>query len=59
MLNDLQPLIEYGDFSRVDMRVGRIVRVEDFPKARNSSYKIWVDFGELGIKRSSAQLTNH
>jgi len=41
------------------MRVGRIVKVEDFPKAKNPSYKIWVDFGELGVKRSSAQLTKY
>jgi len=52
-------LIEYHDFSRVDMRVGRIVKVEDSPKAKNPSYKIWVDFGELGVKRSSAQLTKY
>ena len=41
------------------MRVGRIAKIEDFPKAKNSSYKIWVDFGELGVKRSSAQLTKY
>jgi len=41
------------------MRVGRIVKVEDFSKAKNPSYKIWVDFGELGVKRSSAQLTKY
>jgi len=49
--------IEYADFDKVDIRVGRIVKVEDFPKARKPSYKIWVDFGEFGIKKSSAQLT--
>jgi tRNA-binding protein len=54
-----EPPIEYHDFSRVDMRVGRIVKVEDFSKAKNPSYKIWVDFGELGVKRSSAQLTKY
>lgn len=54
-----EPSIEYHDFSRVDMRVGRIVKVEDLPKAKNPSYKIWVDFGELGVKRSSAQLTKY
>jgi len=56
-LTDLQAPIEYRDFSKVDMRVGRVVRVEDFPEARNPSYKIWVDFDEIGVKRSSAQLT--
>jgi len=54
-----QPPIESGDFARVDMRVGRIVKVEDSPKAKNSSHNIWVDFGELGVKRSSAQLTKY
>jgi tRNA-binding protein len=41
------------------MRVCRIVRVEDFPKANNPSYKIWVDFGEVGVKKTSAQLTRY
>ena len=59
MMATAQPPIQYDDFARVDMRVGRIVRVEDFPKAKNPSYKIWVDFGELGVKRSSAQLTKY
>lgn len=59
VLANLQPTIEYNDFSRVDMRVGHVIRVEDFPKAKNPSYKIWVDFGELGVKRTSAQLTKY
>ena len=49
--------IVYADFDKVEIRVGCIVRVEDFPKARKPSYKIWVDFGEFGIKKASAQLT--
>src|SRR5438093_482699 len=49
--------ISYDDFDRVDVRVGRIVRVEDFPKARKPAYKLWIDFGPLGVKRSSVQLT--
>ena len=49
--------ISYDDFSKVDIRVGRIVNVEDFPKARNPAFKIWVDLGELGVKKSSARLT--
>lgn len=49
--------IPYEHFAQVDIRVGRIVKVEDFPKARRPSYKLWIDFGPLGIKRSSAQIT--
>ena len=52
--------ITFGDFQKVDMRVGRIVEVEDFPEARNPAWKLRVDFGaELGVKRSSAQITNY
>jgi tRNA-binding protein len=52
--------ISYDDFDRVDMRVGEIVEVQDFPRARNPSYKIRVYFGEeIGEKWSSAQLTNY
>ncbi len=49
--------IEYRDFSNVDMRVGRVVRVEDFPKARRPAYKLWIDFGTFGVKKTSAQIT--
>lgn len=49
--------ISFNDFQKVDIRVGTITQVEDFPKARNPAYKIWVDLGELGIKKSSAQVT--
>jgi tRNA-binding protein len=48
----------YGDFLKFDIRVGRVVRVEDFPKARKAAYKLWIDFGALGVKRSSAGITN-
>lgn len=46
-------------FDRIDMRVGRVVACEPFPEARKPSYKLTIDFGPLGIKRSSAQLTIH
>ena len=49
--------ITYGDFERVDIRVGKVIRVEDFPKARKPAYKLWIDFGNFGVKKSSAQIT--
>jgi tRNA-binding protein len=50
--------LSFDDFLKVDVRVGRIVRVEDFPKARKPAYRLWVDFGpELGQRKTSAQLT--
>ena len=52
--------IDYDQFAAVDMRVGRIVTVEDFPEARKPAWKLTIDFGsELGEKRSSAQITNY
>lgn len=54
------PQITWGDFARLDIRVGRIIRAEPFPEARNPSYRLWVDFGEgIGEKRSAAQITVH
>ena len=52
--------ISYADFEKVDIRVGRITRAEPFPEAKKPAYKLWVDFGgEIGEKRSSAQVTVH
>ena len=49
--------ITYDHFEKVDIRAGRITRVEDFPKARKPAYKLWIDFGAFGVKKSSAQIT--
>jgi len=52
--------ITFDDFLKVDMRVGRIVEVEDFPEARRPAWKLRVDFGpDIGVKRSSAQIKNY
>ena len=50
--------ISYEEFNKVDLRIGTIIEVNDFIKARNPSYKIVIDFGNLGIKKSSAQITH-
>lgn len=53
-------MIEWVDFAKVDVRVGRIVEVSEFPEARNPAWKLRIDFGpEIGVKRSSAQITNY
>ena len=52
--------ITFDEFLKVDMRVGRVVAVEDFPEARKPAWKLTIDFGpELGTRRSSAQITNY
>jgi tRNA-binding protein len=50
--------LTWAEFEKVDMRVGTVVDAQPFPDARRPAYKLWVDFGPLGVKRSSAQITH-
>lgn len=50
--------ISFAEFQQVDIRVGTVVQVEDFPQARQPAYKLWIDFGDLGVKKTSAQITD-
>ena len=50
--------ISFDDFTKVDIRIGTIIEVHDFPKARKPAFQLKIDFGELGVKNSSAQITD-
>lgn len=53
----MNKIITFEDFSKIDLRVGTIIEVNDFPEARHPAYQLTIDFGDLGIKKSSAQIT--
>lgn len=58
-MEERTPAISFDDFLKVDIRAGRILEVEDFPRARKPAYRLRIDFGEMGERRSSAQLTEN
>lgn len=53
----MQKIITYKDFTKVDLRIGTIIKVDDFINAHRPAYKLAIDFGDLGVKKSSAQIT--
>jgi tRNA-binding protein len=55
----LAPTISFDDFLKVDIRLGTIVKAQMFEEAKKAAYQLWIDFGPLGVKKSSAQITEH
>jgi len=58
MNNSIKPEITFEDFNKLDIRIGTIIEVQDFSKAKKPAYQLTIDFGDLGTKKSSAQITN-
>jgi len=54
----MKPIISFEEFNKVDIRMGTIIEVNDFPKAHKPAYQLTIDFGKLGTKKSSAQITD-
>ncbi|MFD1063533.1 tRNA-binding protein [Winogradskyella litorisediminis] len=53
----MEKIITFEDFTKIDLRVGTIIEINDFPNAKKPAYQLTIDFGDLGIKKSSAQIT--
>src|SRR6185312_9831161 len=53
----ISPTIDWGDFEKIDVRAGTILEVNEFPKAKRPAWQLTIDFGELGVRKSSAQIT--
>ena len=58
-MENLKPEISYQDFEKVDIRIGTILKAEKFKEAIKPAYKVWVDFGKLGVLKSSAQISKN
>ena len=58
-MSKIKKQIPWEIFEQIDIRAGTIIKAEEFPEARKPSYKVWVDMGPLGTKKSSAQITEH